>query len=198
MEEASCSIADSLSGVGIQTSRHAVSGIGTVERIGGLGRADPTDHANREARRGGRDLRRELLSAAGCAMRTARSSRPTPRRSSVRGETTLGCCRRRSTPRMRACIGSGRRRSAIPARSCGASVQRLSDDPKGINSCPRDARLAGPRDSVIMTKKTCGRERPIRTSDRMHLTDDGARIYGQQIAHDLTADLGILIAPRPC
>ena len=58
--------------------------------------------------------------------------------------------------------------------------------------------LAGPDDSVVMTKQTCGRRRAIRTSDRIHLTDDGARIYGQQIAHDVTADLGILTAPRPC
>jgi hypothetical protein len=35
-------------------------------------------------------------------------------------------------------------------------------------------------------------ERAIRTSidGGVHLTADGARIYGQQIAHDLTADLG--------
>jgi hypothetical protein len=58
--------------------------------------------------------------------------------------------------------------------------------------------LTGTHNSVVMTKETCGRRRAIRTSDRIHLTDDGARIYGQQIAHDLTADLGILTAPRPC
>jgi hypothetical protein len=49
-----------------------------------------------------------------------------------------------------------------------------------------------------MTKETCGKRRVIRTDDRIHLTDDGARVYGQQIAHDLTADLGILTTPRPC
>ncbi len=58
--------------------------------------------------------------------------------------------------------------------------------------------LAAPDGREIMTKRTCGRRRVIRTADRVHLTDDGARIYGQQIAHDLTADLGILTAPRPC
>ena len=58
--------------------------------------------------------------------------------------------------------------------------------------------LAGPHGSQVMTKRTCGRTRVIRTKDRIHLTDDGGRIYGQQIAHDLTADLGILTAPRPC
>jgi len=58
--------------------------------------------------------------------------------------------------------------------------------------------LAGPHGTEIMTKRTCGRTRVIRASDHIHLTDDGARIYGQQIAHDLTADLGILTTPRPC
>jgi hypothetical protein len=58
--------------------------------------------------------------------------------------------------------------------------------------------LTGPHGGEVMTKQTCGRRRVIRTDDHIHLTDDGARIYGQQIAHDLTADLGVLTAPRPC
>jgi hypothetical protein len=58
--------------------------------------------------------------------------------------------------------------------------------------------LAGPRGREIMVKRTCGRRRNIRTTDHVHLTDDGARIYGQQIAHDLTAHFGILVAPKPC
>ena len=58
--------------------------------------------------------------------------------------------------------------------------------------------LAGPHGRVIIAKQTCGRRRTIRTTDGVHLTDDGARIYGQQIAHDLTSHFGILIAPKPC
>jgi hypothetical protein len=58
--------------------------------------------------------------------------------------------------------------------------------------------LAGPDGREVMTKQTCGRLRTIRTSERVHLTPDGARIYGQQIAHDLTAQLGIVATPRPC
>ena len=50
----------------------------------------------------------------------------------------------------------------------------------------------------VAKMKTCGREREVRVSDTVHLTDDGGRIYGQQIAHDLSADLGLLTAPRPC
>jgi hypothetical protein len=58
--------------------------------------------------------------------------------------------------------------------------------------------LAGPHGSEVMAKRTCGRTRVIRANDHIHLTDDGARIFGQQIAHDLTAELGILTTPRPC
>jgi hypothetical protein len=58
--------------------------------------------------------------------------------------------------------------------------------------------LDGPHGSVAVTKTTCGHRRVIRTPDGVHLTADGARIYGQQIAHDFTARLGILTAPRPC
>jgi hypothetical protein len=49
-----------------------------------------------------------------------------------------------------------------------------------------------------MHKQTCGRIRTIRTQDIVHLTEDGARLYGQQIAHDLSADLGVLTSAQPC
>jgi hypothetical protein len=49
-----------------------------------------------------------------------------------------------------------------------------------------------------MAKKTCGRPRTIRTPEQIHLTPDGARIYGQQIAHDFTAQLGMVPTPQPC
>jgi hypothetical protein len=69
---------------------------------------------------------------------------------------------------------------------------------KGDHFLDSGAVLAGQHGSEVMSKRTCGRTRVIRASDHIHLTDDGARIYGQQIAHDLTADLGILTTPRPC
>jgi hypothetical protein len=80
-------------------------------------------------------------------------------------------------------------------------AQRLFD---GYREIPDDdflmsgSVLAGPHGTLVMNKETCGHERIIRTSDRVHLTVDGARIYGQQIAHDFTARLGILTTPRPC
>jgi hypothetical protein len=58
--------------------------------------------------------------------------------------------------------------------------------------------LAGPNGREIPAKQTCGQRRVIRVTDGVHLTYDGGRIYGQQIAHDLTAEWGILTSPRPC
>jgi hypothetical protein len=58
--------------------------------------------------------------------------------------------------------------------------------------------LGNAKGEEVGKMKTCGREREVRVSDSVHLSDDGGRIYGQQIAHDLSADLGLLVAPRPC
>ncbi len=59
--------------------------------------------------------------------------------------------------------------------------------------------LAGPNGSEVMAKLTCGHVQIVRNVvDKVHLSNDGARIYGQQIAHDLTAQLGLLTTPLPC
>jgi len=59
--------------------------------------------------------------------------------------------------------------------------------------------LRGPHDSAPPAMKTCHHKRVVRSPiDGVHLTDDGARIYGQQIAHDLSARIGVLTAPKPC
>jgi hypothetical protein len=58
--------------------------------------------------------------------------------------------------------------------------------------------LTGPHGTVITSKETCGHRAVIRAKDGIHLTADGARLYGQQIAHDFTADIGLLTAPKPC
>lgn len=81
-------------------------------------------------------------------------------------------------------------------------AQRLFD---GYRSIPGDrvlnsgSVLAGPNGSPVMAKQTCGSSRIIRSLiDGVHLTDDGARLYGQQIAHDFTAQLGLFTTPKPC
>jgi hypothetical protein len=58
--------------------------------------------------------------------------------------------------------------------------------------------LAGPDGNEVIQKETCGHLHVIRSPDRIHLTDDGARLYGQQIAHDLTAQRGLFTTPQPC
>jgi hypothetical protein len=58
--------------------------------------------------------------------------------------------------------------------------------------------LANSSGDEVSEMMTCGRQRDVRVADTVHLTEDGGRIYGQQIAHDLSADLGVFTAPRPC
>jgi hypothetical protein len=58
--------------------------------------------------------------------------------------------------------------------------------------------LGGPDGNEAIQKETCGHPQVIRSPDRVHLTDDGARLYGQQIAHDLTAQRGLFTTPQPC
>jgi hypothetical protein len=75
---------------------------------------------------------------------------------------------------------------------------------QGYGSIPGDhvldsgAVLAGPDGKEVMAKMSCGHLRVIRNVDGVHLSDDGARLYGQQIAHDLTAQLGLFTTPKPC
>jgi hypothetical protein len=59
--------------------------------------------------------------------------------------------------------------------------------------------LGGAGDKEVASKRTCGHAQVVRSPvDFTHLTETGARIYGQQIAHDLSADLGLFTSPRPC
>jgi hypothetical protein len=59
--------------------------------------------------------------------------------------------------------------------------------------------LGGAGGKEVASKSTCGNVKVVRSPlDFTHLTEDGARIYGQQIAHDLGADLGVFTSPRPC
>lgn len=58
--------------------------------------------------------------------------------------------------------------------------------------------LAGPNGAFESDKKTCGKATTVRFPDGVHLTDDGGRIYGETIAHDFSAQRGLLTAPKPC
>jgi hypothetical protein len=82
-----------------------------------------------------------------------------------------------------------------------AHAQRLYD---GYRSIPGDQTidagtiLAGADGQEVSDKTTCGKTVAVRTPDGVHLTDDGARIYGQEIAHLFTAQTGLLTSPKPC
>ena len=58
--------------------------------------------------------------------------------------------------------------------------------------------LAGPKGIYVGDKKTCDRTTAVRVFDGVHLTDDGARIYGETIAHDFSSHKGLFTAPKPC
>jgi hypothetical protein len=80
-------------------------------------------------------------------------------------------------------------------------AQRLFDGYKkipGDHTLDAGASLAGGNGKEVTDTITCGARKTVRTWDGIHLTPDGARIYGQSIAHELSADLGVLTAPRPC
>lgn len=197
MEQASCSIADSLGDVGIETSRYAVGGTGLLTGL--------VDWVGKT---------REILQTEKPDVVIAifvGNYFPPPVRDASGAVVAV------DTPAFfrawedRAKLLSAEVHAAHaklywvrppPITDPGLGhAQRLFDGYRKIGGdhfLSSGRALAGPNNSVIMTKQTCGRRRVIRTSDRIHLTDDGARIYGQQIAHDLTSDLGILTTPRPC
>lgn len=59
--------------------------------------------------------------------------------------------------------------------------------------------LAAPDGKEVLAIKTCGKQEIVRTlPDGIHLTDQGARIYGEEIAHLLTDQTGLLVSPEPC
>ncbi|MBV8462165.1 MAG: hypothetical protein JO368_02650 [Acidimicrobiales bacterium] len=69
----------------------------------------------------------------------------------------------------------------------------------GDHTLPSGSVLAGSKGQWVLSKPTCGHVEIIRNPmDDTHLTDAGARLYGEQIAHDLTEQLGILTTPKPC
>jgi hypothetical protein len=197
MEQASCSVADSLSEVGIETTRHAVGGTGLL-----------TGLVDWQAQT------RLILESEKPDVVVAifvGNYFPPPVRDSNGAEIEAD-----TDAFFRAWQDRARLLSA-QVHAANAKLYWVRPPPITAPSLRHAARLyegyrkiagdhflssgrvlAGPGNREVMTKRTCGRRRTIRTSDRIHLSADGARIYGQQIAHDLTADLGILTAPRPC
>ncbi len=196
MEQASCTIGDSLADVGIDTYRHGVSGSGLLAGM-------------------------DWLAAARKVLRT---DKPDVVIAIFVGNYLFGSATdntgtaiKENSPEFFRAWQARAEKLSAEVRAAGARLYWVSPPPIRVPPLTRAARLfagyetiegdhflqsgealTGPNGSVVMAKKTCGRTRAIRTEDRVHLTEDGARIYGQQIAHDLTADLGLVSTPRPC
>jgi hypothetical protein len=197
MDQASCSIADSLSDVGIQTSRDAVSGSGML-----------TGYVDWIARI------REILQAEKPDVVVAifvGNYLPPPVRDANGTIIDL------DTPAFFRVWQDNAKLLSAEVHAANARMYWVEPPPivdpvlghadrlfAGYRKLAGDhflysgRALAGPHGTEVRSKQTCGKRRVIRTPDRIHLTDDGARIYGQQIAHDLTVHLGILTTPRPC
>ena len=196
MAQASCAIADSLADLGIQTSRHAVSGSGLLV---------------------GMDWVAET-------QKILQSEKPDVVIAIFNGNYLFGTVNDAKGAAIQPDTPAFFRAWQARAEVLSAEVRAAHADMYWVSPVPitdpllRDARhlfngyrtisgdhflfsgraLAGPNGGLEMAKDTCGRRRTVRTPERVHLTDDGARIYGQQIAHDFTADIGILTAPKPC
>jgi hypothetical protein len=196
MEQASCAIADSLAGVGVRTTRHAVPGSGL---LAGMDWVTET---------------RKILQAehpdAVIAIFVGNYV-PAPVRDAS-GRIIVD-----DSPEF---FHVWQYRARLLSAVVHAAHSRMywvsppvMDDPvldhasrlfAGYRTIPGDHVLMsgnvldGPGGAFVMKKMTCGHERVIRTPEHVHLTADGARLYGQQIAHDFTAGLGVFTTPQPC
>lgn len=196
MVQASCAIADQLATVGITTSRHAVSGSGLLtgmDWVATVGTLVQQEHP-------------DLVLAIFVGNYLGPPARDAQGREIVKDSPEyLAAWEARARAFSQAVHAGGAQMywispppMAFPpfltARELYVGYSRIRGD-HAIDAGPS---LADARGGAVGEKRTCGRPVVIRTSDTAHLTDDGARIYGQTIAHDLTADLGLLTTPKPC
>jgi hypothetical protein len=195
MEQASCSVADSLAGLGITTSRHAVAGSGLLTGMDWIAAIQP------------------LLAAEhpDAVLAIFVGNYGTPIRDAA-GKPIL-----RDTPEFRAAWQARAEQLSKVVRDSGAQMYWVSPPPftfppfvgaprlyagyrtiDGDHFIDAGPSLAGPNGKEVGSKQTCGQLRVVRTSDVAHLTDDGARIYGQTIARDFGRQIGLRTSPRPC
>lgn len=197
MDQASCSIAESLSDLGITTTRHAVGGTGML-----TGFVDWVASTKEILRAEKPDIVVAIFVG---------NYFPPPIHDANGAVIEAGTAAFYKAWRDRAAVLSAEVHAAharmywvSPPPITEPSLSHAARLFAGYRTLPGDHFLSsgrvltGPHDSVLMEKNTCGHRRVIRNADRIHLTGDGARLYGQQIAHDLTAGWGILTAPRPC
>jgi hypothetical protein len=196
MKQASCAIGASLSGLGVTTYRHGVSGTGLL--------AGPGDWMG---------TAKQLLAAehpdvvvavfVGNYLQPAVDASGKP--IAADSPEFFAAWQQRAEELSKIVRASGAKLYWVSpppiTRPPLNHAQRLFD---GYATIPGDhtldagASLAGDNGDEVADTITCGQRRAVRTFDGIHLTPDGARIYGQSIAHELSADLGVLTSPRPC
>jgi hypothetical protein len=198
MFQPSCAIADSLAGVGIQTSRHAVvaTGLlnGTVDWLAATRGILRTQHPDVVV----------AIFVGNYAPPYVRDAHGAP----IAPDTPafFRAWQRRAIAISDAVHAAGAQMYWVSPPPIGLSplvhAQRLYDGYrtiKGDHFLDSGRVLADANGKQVNVKKTCGEMHTVRSAlDGVHFTAYGARIYGQQIAHDLTARLGVLTAPRPC
>lgn len=196
MDLASCSVAESLADDGIRTSRHAVSGSGLLAGLDWIANTKQILQAEHPdvvvAEFVGNYLPGPITDAKGNVI-------------ADNSPEFFAAWQQRAEDLSREVRAAGARLYWVspppitnPVLSHAERLFQGYEKIKGDHVLMSGEVLDGPHGAVAMTKRTCGHVRVIRTPDGVHLTPDGARIYGQQIAHDLTADLGVFPTPRPC
>ena len=196
MEQASCSVADSLAGLGITTTRHAVAGSGLLTGMDWVTTA--------------RSLLAQEHPDAVIAVFVG-NYLGTPIRD-AQGNVIV-----KDTPAFRSAWQARAEQLSKVVRRAGADMYWVSPPPfafppfqgapalyagyrtiSGDHFLDAGRSLAGAHGHEVASKTTCGARRVVRTEDVAHLTDDGARIYGQTIARDFGRSVGPRTSPKPC
>ena len=198
MNQASCSVADSLAQVGVQTGRYAVDDSGLLTGPVDWVKALPLI------------LQKEHPSAV-VAIFVGNYADPPLRNAN-------GTLVADDSPEFYSLWQQRAAELSTEVHAAGATMYWVSPPPivapilrhaqrlfDGYRAIPGDKVLeagqilAGPHGSEVLLQTTCGRKQLVRSLiDGIHLTDEGARLYGQQIAHLLSAQTGLLASPKPC
>jgi hypothetical protein len=196
MDQSSCAIAGSLAGLGVETSRNAIGGTGL---LGGPGDWVVSTEQLLTAEHP------DVVLAIFVGNYLSQATDASGRRIVIDTPEFFAAWQQRAEALSKVVRESGAKLYwvspppiALPPLS---HAQRLFEGYRTIGGdhfLDAGASLASDDGKEVTATITCGRRRTVRTVDGTHLTADGARIYGQTIAHQLSADLGVLTAPKPC
>jgi hypothetical protein len=198
MNQASCSLAESLAQVGVQTGRYAVDGSGLLTGPVDWVKALPVI------------LQKEHPSAV---VAIFVGNYANPPLANPDGILVID-----DSPEFFSPWQQKAEELSQEARASGAMMYWVSPPPivvpilrhaqrlfEGYRAIPGDKVidagqvLAGLHGSEVLIETTCGHRQLVRSLiDGIHLTDEGARLYGQQIAHVLSEQTGLLASPKSC